>query len=114
LFASSHCDNLPNNVLESLACGVPVIGSAGASINELVTAGINGALVSIDDSTALARGMLQAWRGELPFDGRPIPSLAEDLEPSRAAENLLEYVRFSRSHSESCQAQKETVQAVPA
>jgi len=112
--APSRCDNLPNNVLESLACGVPVIGSAGASIDELVTAGVNGALVPIDDSTAIARAMLQAWRGEPPFDGRPIPPLPEDLEPSRAAENLLEYVRLARSHSESRQAQKETVQAVPA
>ena len=111
--APSRCDNLPNNVLESLACGVPVIGSAGASINELVTAEANGALVPIDDSTALARAMLQAWWGEPPFDGRPMPPLAEDFEPSRAAENLLEYVRLARPHSESRQVQK-TVQAVPA
>ena len=34
--APSRCDNLPNGVLESLACGVPVIGSAGASIDEVV------------------------------------------------------------------------------
>ena len=112
--APSRCDNLPNNVLESLACGVPVIGSAGASINELVTAEANGALVPIDDSTALARAMLQAWRGEPPFDSRPIPPLAEDFEPSRAAENLLEYVRLARPQSGSRQAQKETAQAVPA
>ena len=112
--APSRCDNLPNNVLESLACGVPVIGSAGASIDELVIAGINGALVPIDDSTALARAMLQAWRGEPPFDGRPIPPLAEDLEPTCAAENFLEYVRLARSHSGRRQATKETVQAVPA
>ena len=86
----------------------------GASINELVTAEANGALVPIDDSTALARAMLQAWRGEPPFDSRPIPPLAEDFEPSRAAENLLEYVRLARPQSGSRQAQKETAQAVPA
>ena len=91
-----------------------MIGSAGASIDELVTAGVNGTLVPIDDSTAIARAMLQAWRGEPPFDGRPIPPLAEDLEPSRAAENLLEYVRLARPQSGSRQAQKETAQAVPA
>jgi glycosyltransferase involved in cell wall biosynthesis len=112
--APSRCDNLPNNVLESLACGIPVIGSNGASIDELVTERINGKLVPIDDSTALARAMLQAWRGEPPFDGRTIPPLPEDLEPSRAAENLLEYVRLARSQSGSRQTKNETAQAVPA
>jgi len=94
--APSRTDNLPNNVLESLACGTPVIGSNGASIDELVVPGVNGELVPLEDSTALAQAMLRAWRGAPPFDGRRLPPLADDLEPNCAAGNLLEYAPLAR------------------
>src|SRR5690606_4186351 len=45
----SRMDNLPNTVIESLALGTPVIGSDGASIDELIRPGVNGALVPIGD-----------------------------------------------------------------
>lgn len=93
--APSRGDNLPNNVLESLACGTPVIGSNGASIDELVVPGVNGELVPLEDSTALAQAMLRAWRSAPPFDGRRLPPLADDLEPNRAAANLLEYANLA-------------------
>jgi glycosyltransferase involved in cell wall biosynthesis len=58
----SRVDNLPNTAIESLTLGTPVIGSDGASINELVDDGRNGLLVPIGDSRLLAHAMLDAWR----------------------------------------------------
>jgi glycogen synthase len=61
----SRSDNLPNTVIESLAAGVPVVGSDGASIDELVRPGVNGLLVPIENAPALGDAMAAAWRGEL-------------------------------------------------
>ena len=57
-------DNLPNSAIESLLLGVPVIGSDGASLDELVTPGVDGLLVPVGDAAALADAMLRHWRGE--------------------------------------------------
>ena len=56
-------DNLPNSAIEALLLGVPVIGSRGASLDELVTDGVTGVLVPIGDADALADAMLAQWRG---------------------------------------------------
>jgi glycosyltransferase involved in cell wall biosynthesis len=87
----STVDNLPNTAIESLLLGVPVIGSAGASIDELVEPGRTGELVPVGDAEALAQAMLRAWRGEsearrgFRWDG---PRAAE-MQPETAARNLL-------------------------
>lgn len=47
-------DNLPNTVLESLACGVPVIGFATGGVPDMVRDGDNGLLASCGDAAALA------------------------------------------------------------
>ena len=60
----SRVDNLPNTVIESLQYRVPVIGSRGASIDEMVEEGRNGILVPIEDVDALAEAMVRVWRGE--------------------------------------------------
>jgi glycosyltransferase involved in cell wall biosynthesis len=60
----SRFDNLPNTVIESLLLGVPVIGTAGASVDELVTPGATGVLVPDGDVGALADAMLAQWRRE--------------------------------------------------
>ena len=111
--APSRCDNLPNNILESLACGVPVIGSAGASIDEVVDDGVHGELVPIEDVGALADSLLRAWRSEPPFDGRTFPALSDDFEPEKAAQALLDYVSGGVKPKLSHQEEK-VAQALPA
>jgi glycosyltransferase involved in cell wall biosynthesis len=87
----SRVDNLPNTLIESLLLNVPVIGSLGASIDELIEPGISGDLVPIGDPTALAGAMLKAWRREVPWiEGKfPLSRIIDQMEPSTAAANLL-------------------------
>ena len=87
----SLVDNLPNTVIESLMLGIPVIGTRGASIDELVEPGVTGELVAPGDVEGLANAMLRVWRGQSRFrkgflwqDG-----IAEEMRPERAVENLL-------------------------
>lgn len=87
----SRVDNFPNTVIESIMFGIPVIGSDGASINELVENGVSGELVPIGDTIALSRAMLKVWRHDAEWLGsgfRP-PSIINELSPEKAAENLI-------------------------
>jgi glycosyltransferase involved in cell wall biosynthesis len=83
----SLCDNLPNAAIESLSFGVPVIGTVGTSLDELVEAGQSGHLVPPDDSQALAEAMLRVWRGDRGWV-KP-PAILQQLEPQVAALALL-------------------------
>jgi glycosyltransferase involved in cell wall biosynthesis len=86
----SRCDNLPNTVIESLLFGVPVIGMAGASIDELVEQGVTGELVPFEDTGALARAMIISWREKRMFKGRQY--VLREMNPQVAADNLLKLV----------------------
>jgi glycosyltransferase involved in cell wall biosynthesis len=87
----SRVDNLPNTLIESLLLNVPVIGSLGASIDELVEPGTSGELVPIGQPAALAGALVKAWRREVPWSaGRfPLPRLMDEMEPQIAATNFL-------------------------
>jgi glycogen synthase len=87
----STVDNLPNTVIESLALGVPVVGSDGASIDELVDDGASGRLVPIGDDAALAAAMVEAWRGAT-WTGagfRP-PAVLAEMEPGQAVRRFVD------------------------
>jgi glycosyltransferase involved in cell wall biosynthesis len=47
--APSECDNLPNTVLESIACGVPVAAFAVGGIPDAVRPGVTGCLARMGD-----------------------------------------------------------------
>lgn len=89
--APSRADNLPNTVIESLMLGVPVIGTAGASIDEIVEEGLSGTLVPPDDPKRLANAMITAWRGEPSWlgEGFKVPSLISEMTPDAAVQGVL-------------------------
>ena len=57
-------DNLPNVILESAACGTPVLAFDTGGISEAVVEGITGQTVPVGDVEALARAV-----DEIPFGG---------------------------------------------
>jgi len=50
-------ENLPNTILESLACGTPVAGFDAGGIPEMVHSGMNGFLAPVGNSEALAQAV---------------------------------------------------------
>ena len=50
-------DNLPNTILESMACGTPVVGFAAGGVGEAVVDGVSGLLAPTGDYGALAAAM---------------------------------------------------------
>lgn len=55
--APSREDNLPSTVMESLACGTPVVAFRRGGIPELVKDGVTGRLVDSVDAHSLAEGL---------------------------------------------------------
>jgi glycosyltransferase involved in cell wall biosynthesis len=53
----SRQENLPNTVLESLACGTPVVAFPVGGIPDMVEHGVNGWLAQAYDTAELARGI---------------------------------------------------------
>jgi glycogen synthase len=88
----SLVDNLPNTAIESLMLGVPVIGTRGASIDELVEDGVTGHLVAPGDVEGLASAMVRFWRGESAvrkgFVWRGV--IPEEMKPDIAIEKFLQ------------------------
>jgi glycosyltransferase involved in cell wall biosynthesis len=60
----SLVDNLPNACLEAMAAGRVVIGTQGASFEEVIRHEVSGYLTPVGDAERLARAMLTAWEAE--------------------------------------------------
>jgi glycosyltransferase involved in cell wall biosynthesis len=91
----SRVDNLPNTVIESLFLNVPVIGSDGASIDELVKEGLNGALIKIGDVNHLAELMIKAWvnlKLILPDKFQLVPEM-EHFNESNSINNFIDFIK---------------------
>lgn len=72
LFPSQYYENFPMTLVESFACGVPVIASRLGSINEIVRDGFNGLQFTPGDDVDLAAKVEWAWthRDEMKLMGQ--------------------------------------------
>jgi len=61
-------DNLPNTVLEALACGTPVVGFDIGGMPDMVRHGINGWLTTLGDIDGLVQGIM--WARKFGADAR--------------------------------------------
>ena len=95
----SLVDNLPNTVIESLMLGVPVIGTLGASIDEIVEDGVTGDLVPLGDVALLADALVRRWREQNKAVRRTcwVGAVAESMTPASAVHQLLSFVRSHQS-----------------
>ncbi len=55
-------DNLPNTILEALACGTPSVGFAIGGIKEMIETGVNGYLAQPKDAKDLAKGIVEVLK----------------------------------------------------
>jgi glycosyltransferase involved in cell wall biosynthesis len=88
----SLVDNLPNSCLEAMGLGKIVIGTKGASFEELITHGVDGFLVPPNDPAALADKLIAAWEDP----GLNEMSVAakhrmRDFSPEQTVTSLLAY-----------------------
>jgi glycosyltransferase involved in cell wall biosynthesis len=61
---TSRWESLPISMLETMACGVPVLAPAVGGIADVVESGHNGVLVAAGDDTALADALGELLRDE--------------------------------------------------
>lgn len=86
-------ENLPNSLLESLACGTPVIASDIGSLSITIEDGVNGLLFRVGDAQHLADRMLHYLRNlelklEMPLRSRE--SAISTYSPERHIAKLLQ------------------------
>jgi glycosyltransferase involved in cell wall biosynthesis len=85
-------DNLPNSCLEAMGIGKVVIGTNGASFDELITDGVNGFLVDPNDAEALADKLIAAWVDpKLNEMSTAAKQSMHDFAPDKTVTSLLTY-----------------------
>ena len=96
----SLVDNLPNTCLEAMALGRPVLGTRGASFEELIDHGVNGFLTLPNDPGQLARAMAQALsHPNLETVGRAARASMDRLAPENTlAAHLALYREILAAH----------------
>ena len=88
----SLIDNLPNSCLEAMGIGKVVIGTNGASFDELITDGVNGFLVDPNDAEALADKLIAAWVDpKLNEMSTAAKQSMHDFAPDKTVASLLTY-----------------------
>lgn len=93
VIASEGYENYPMTVIESFACGTPVIGSRIGGIPEQVMHGVNGLLFEPADAAGLAEQMQ-----------RLLDNRAEALEMGRAGRRQIESINGPDAHYEQTMA----------
>jgi glycosyltransferase involved in cell wall biosynthesis len=94
----SLIDNLPNACLEAMALGKPVVGTRGASFEEMIRDGETGFLVSAGNADALADTLCAAWREpRLDEIGRAAAAAVQAYAPEETVKAFLDYAQGSIS-----------------
>ena len=101
----SRIDNLPNACLEAMALGAVVVGTRGASFDEVITHGRNGFLVPREDDAALARALFHVL--QLPSEtrrqiGSAARSTLRHMTPERSIPRLVDYYGRVMEHGSQC------------
>jgi glycosyltransferase involved in cell wall biosynthesis len=96
-------DNLPNTVLEALACGVPVVGFEVGGIPDMIQHGVTGLLVPAADAEAMGRAVRhlledESSRAEMADRGRRVAADEYALE--------VQALRYARLYEAVCGASR--------
>lgn len=94
---ASRSEGCPNVVLESLACGVPVVATDVGGIPELIRDGRDGALVPYGDLRALADALLHVLSRQ--WDRAALVRRASEFDWNDAGEQALEELELALKDS---------------
>lgn len=88
----SLVDDLPITLIEAMGFARPVIGTMGASFDEVLEEGKNGFLVSSGNPKALAEKICEVWpRQDLEKIGEAARQKSKEFMPQNSAQALLDY-----------------------
>jgi len=88
----SLIDNLPNALLEAMALSRPVVGTIGASFDEVIEDGINGYLIPGNDIRALSTKVIEVWNNpSLDSIGQEACIKSQEFLPDRILPKLIAY-----------------------
>jgi glycosyltransferase involved in cell wall biosynthesis len=88
----SLVDNFPNTCLEAMSLGKPVVGTKGASFEELITEGETGFLVPVGDVKALGEKINEVWiHPRLEEIGEAAQRKIQEFTPEQTVQKLLAY-----------------------
>jgi L-malate glycosyltransferase len=79
---ASNVDNMPMSIIEAFAAGLPVVTTRAGGIPKIVSNGVNGLMVDLDDHSAMSDAALRLLSS---------PSLVEDLTLRARTEVLDRY-----------------------
>jgi glycosyltransferase involved in cell wall biosynthesis len=89
-------DNLPNTIMEAMACGTPCAGFHTGGIPEMITHGENGYVARYKDAADLSQGMLWALQEEVhaALSANARKKVLEEYAQEKVAQRYMEIYRL--------------------
>ncbi len=90
-------DNLPNTIMEALACGVPCIGFNIGGIPEMIEHKVNGYVAQLGNTADLADGIRWLLKNEyeVPLAENAVKKVKENYEQESVAQQYIEVYRHA-------------------
>lgn len=89
----SHQDNLPNTVMESLACGTPCVAYNVGGVSDMVENSRNGYLVPPRDTSSLAESILRLLSLNAPniasFSNHAVAKIEKEFDQEKQVEKMI-------------------------
>lgn len=88
LLVTSHYEGMPMNVLEALACGLPVVATDVGEIKSVVHNGRNGEIIASYDEQAMVDGIARVLKAPEVYNPAHCEAAAARFAPRRAFEAM--------------------------